>query len=114
MTKAVGVRVLSQFKNCRERGVDVSRARLESRFIGGGGHLVPGTDVLANITAVQPAFQMSCYLRTKLGRAGFDRRVRDTQIGIDDIRLDYRAGGAGVNTERARAALVRGFLVRIF
>src|SRR5258706_16150223 len=106
MTKACGVSVLSQFQDFSEGCVDVSLARLEPRFIRHGRDLVPGTDVLANIAAVKPAFQFRGNLLIHLRRARFNRRVRNALSGIHHVWLCDSAGRTGIKTEGARTTLV--------
>src|SRR5258706_4846427 len=114
MTKAFGVGVLSQFQDFSERCVDISRARTERRFIRDRRDLVPGTDVLANIAAVKPAFQFRGDLLIHFRRARFNRRVRNALSRIHYVWLYDSAGWTGIKTEGARTTLVGDFFVRVF
>ena len=52
-------RLGNQFQNLREARIDVSGPRLETFFLSRQLETIPGADVLADITAIEPAVQIS-------------------------------------------------------
>src|SRR5205085_489912 len=85
---------------------DVAGARLETRLVGRLLEAVPGANVLADVAAVEPAFEVARNFVGQLRLAQFDCGVRDAARGVEQVRLDDCAGRARLDAKRARAAVV--------
>ena len=87
-------------------GIGPLRAGVELRFTTGRGLAVPGTYVLADVAAKDPAIERG---RLVIGEHAsvLDRPVTDTAPGVELIRADEGLGWTGVKAARAGSAVVR-------
>jgi hypothetical protein len=83
------------------------RSRLKVLYIRSPGKpLIPGTHILANIAACDPALEVVGNVGWEGVGAVFDRVVGNAAVGIHHKGLGNRAGWAGIQTASAAAAMV--------
>src|SRR5687768_110046 len=83
----------------------ITLRRLPRRIVRRRSRKIPGTYVLADVAAICVIANLRP-LRFRDRSVDFNREVRNALGRIEDARVDDRAGGTGVDAQRAGAALI--------